>query len=76
MCMSCVFDEDAYRDKQLNRYLEQGEGESSNCCEADILEDSGICSECREHCVSKSEKQANYLDDISDMKYEEMRDER
>ncbi|NOQ31139.1 MAG: hypothetical protein GQ570_08465 [Helicobacteraceae bacterium] len=58
--MSCTFDEDAYRNQQLNEYLEGRDDEISNCCSAWFLEDSDICSECLEHAISIADERCNY----------------
>jgi len=51
--MSCCFNEDNYRNQQIERHLaEQEMGElCSNCCGEPIVEESmDVCSNCREHC--------------------------
>ena len=51
--MSCCFNEDDYRNQQLERHLaEQDMGELvSNCCGEPIIEEPiDVCSNCREHC--------------------------
>jgi len=53
MCLGS-FNEDDYRDRQLNKYLERGEEELSICCDAEIT-DQGLCSDCLEHTESKSD---------------------
>ena len=48
------FDEDAYRDSQLNRHLEEQEMNQlvSKCCGELIYDgDNDICLSCREHCT-------------------------
>ena len=74
------FDEDAYRDKQTNKYLdsleEAEEDQLSNCCYAPMCENSDICCECKEHCVTVAEEKESAYDDAMDQKYEEMKDER
>lgn len=70
------FNEDAYRDRQLNKYLEEDEGVLSNCCGALILEGTDICSECLEHCVTKTEEAEMARDDAGDAKLEEAREAR
>ena len=46
------FNEDAYRDKQLNKYLKDCEDseEVSNCCGVEVYDDTIICKKCKEHC--------------------------
>ena len=46
------FNEDKYMDRKLNKYLDSLEDneEVSNCCGAELLEETDICSECNEHC--------------------------
>ena len=70
------FDEDAYRDRQLAKYLDDYDGSLSNCCDAPMCEDSDICCECREHCVSHDDEKEMARDDAADAKYEQMREER
>ena len=50
MCMAS-FNEDVYRDNQLNKYLESLEMNEgvSNCCGVPIEEDTDVCSLCGEH---------------------------
>ena len=51
--MSCCFNEDDYRNQQIERHLaEQEMGELvSSCCGEPIVEESiDVCSNCREHC--------------------------
>jgi len=50
--MSCTFNEDDYRDQQLDKYLDEQEMKEavSNCCGATILENTDVCSDCKEHC--------------------------
>ena len=44
------------RDKQLDKYLDEQEGneEVSNCCGEPICGESDICCGCKEHCVPTS----------------------
>ena len=70
------FDEDAYRDKQLHKYLEDNIGEMSNCCNAPICEESDVCCECKEHCVTNDDYEEMSRDDIGDQKMEEAKDRR
>ena len=51
-----IINEDTYRNNQLDKYLDGDDSTNSNCCHAAILEDSDICSECREHCVTVAEE--------------------
>lgn len=47
------FNEDKYRDQQLDKYLKEQEGYAlvSNCCGVDVEdENSDICPKCKEHC--------------------------
>lgn len=46
------FNEDVYRSNQLNRYLDSLDNaeEVSNCCGASIIDDTIICSDCKEQC--------------------------
>ena len=50
--MSCCFNEDDYRDQQLNKHLAEQEMAEpvSNCCGEPIEENTDICSKCKEHC--------------------------
>ncbi len=70
------FDEDAYRDKLLNKYLDEEDGSLSNCCGEPILEDNDVCSSCLEHCVTKTEEAEMLRDDYGDAKLEEAKDRR
>ena len=70
------FDEDAYRDRQLHKYLEENTGEMSNCCDAPICEESDVCCECKEHCVTNNDAKEMARDDYGDQKMEEARDGR
>lgn len=65
------FNEDEYRNKQLNKYLDGDDSTNSNCCNAAILEDSDICSECGEHCVTITEEYENAMYDKADAEHEE-----
>ena len=51
--MNHKFDEDAYRDRQTNKYLEEQEGNEavSNCCGSPICEESDVCCDCKEMCA-------------------------
>jgi len=44
------FNEDEYRNKQLNKYLQECDDseEVSNCCGAPLFDDTIICSKCKE----------------------------
>ena len=64
-----------YRDRQLHKYLEENESQNSDCCNASILPDSDVCSECHEHCVTVTEAHEMYLDDKADAQREEARDD-
>ena len=56
------FNEDEYRDNQLNKHLaEQDVRILSNCCGAELLGDTEICSDCIEHCSPTREDE--YLAD-------------
>lgn len=66
--------EDTYRDNQLNKYLDGDDSQNSNCCNAAILEDSDICSECNEHCVTIAEDYENAMCDKMDEEREERRE--
>ena len=59
-----MFNEDEYRDRQLNKYLDQQDLENeevSNCCGSNICDESDICCDCRDHCTVISK--ADYLFD-------------
>ena len=75
------FDEDAYRDNQLHRYLDNCDDEDvSDCCGAMVTEQ-GICDKCLEHCsiVSQQERDFQYhqsmLEDKADEENDRRRDE-
>ena len=70
------FDEDGYRDRQLNKYLDDYDENLSNCCDAPICGDSDICCECKEHCVSHADEAEMARDDAGDAKFEQAREER
>ena len=65
-----MFNEDGYRNNQLNKHLEEDNSELSNCCNAEILEDSDVCSECMEHCVTVTEDYENAMCDKADSERE------
>lgn len=69
------FDEDAYFNNKLNKYLDDQEEELSNCCEATI-DEKGLCSDCLEHCESKADAYENAMWDKADAEHEWARDER
>ena len=73
MCMGS-FNEDDYRDRQLNKHLESQEEEMSDCCDAPI-DEQGLCSDCREHCTTKAEREENAMWDKADAEHERRRDE-
>lgn len=52
--------ETEYQNKILNKYLNSVDGECSDCCGAEVLEDTDICSECNEHCTAMSIGDYNY----------------
>ena len=70
--MSCTFDEDAYRDQQLDKHLAEQEMAEpvSNCCGEPIEENTDICSRCKEHC--SEQELGEYIYDTH-MAYEEDR---
>jgi len=76
-----VFNEDDYRDRQLNKYLEKQEGYTlvSNCCGAEIYdEDSTICPECKEHCkiITQGDYDTDLYEQAMEDKADALRDER
>ena len=81
--MSCVFNEDDYRDQQLDKYLAEQEMAEpcSTCCGAPIIEDTDICMECLEHCCIVEmgefmfEVHASHEEDKADEERERMREE-
>ena len=74
MCLGS-FNEDDYRDRQLNKYLESQEEEMSNCCDAPIT-DEGLCSYCDEHVTTEAERQEQAMWERADAEHERRRDER
>ena len=48
--------QDQHKDLQLDKYLNGDNSELSNCCEATIYENSDICSDCKEPCITVSEE--------------------
>ena len=70
------FNQDLHQDRLLEKHLQGDDGELSNCCQAIILEDSDICSECGKGCVTVSEDYEQRRDEEADARYEQRRDER
>ena len=68
-------DWDSYLERQTEQYMTRGDQYLSNCCNAEIYEDSDICTECKEHCVTVEEEKQMCMDEIGDQKMEERRDE-
>lgn len=64
------FNEDQYRNNQLNKHLEDDESQNSNCCNAELIGESDICSECLEHCVTISQDYENAMCDKGDAERE------
>ena len=69
-----MFNEDEYRNNQLNKHLEDDESELSNCCNADILSN-GLCSRCLEHCITNTDEYENAMCDKADSERERERDD-
>ena len=67
-------DYDQYLADQVEKHMTEGLGELSNCCGADIYEDSDICTECNEHCVTMDEEKEIAMWDKADSKMEERRE--
>ena len=72
------FDEDTYRDRQTNKYLDslEDEGSLSSCCNAKFIEETDLCSQCEEHASTNDEYAEQVRDDNGDAKFEEAREER
>jgi hypothetical protein len=70
------FNEDAYRDRQLNRYLEQGSDQNSSCCNAPFIEGTDTCSECMEDAIAIFDAEEAAYWDKGDQEYERRRDEK
>ncbi len=72
--MSCQFDEDAYKDEQLNKHLADMELAEivSNCCGAPIIENTDICSQCGEHC--SEQELGEYMYDVQQAAEEDAAD--
>lgn len=66
------------RERQLRKYLdgleESEDMELSNCCNAQICQDSDICCDCKEHCTTKAQEAELSRDDYYDQKMEEERE--
>ena len=74
MCLGS-FNEDDYRNRQLDKYLEELEVEMSNCCDA-FITDEGLCSECLEHVTTEAERREEAMWDRSDIEHERRRDKK
>jgi len=65
-----AFNEDRYRDMQLQKYLEPDTSELSNCCDEEIDEHTGLCSRCKEPCITNTEEYENAMEDKADAQRE------
>ncbi len=80
--MACQFDEDEYRNQQLNKYLDEGDMSDpvSSCCGVPIIENTDLCSDCQEHCSEVEigafmhDKHVAYMEDVADAEHEIQRD--
>lgn len=59
---------DEHDDMQLDKYLEPNTDEFSNCCNA-VIEDTGLCSECLEHCISNKDAHENAMIEREEDRY-------
>ncbi len=63
--------QDLHQDRQLEKHLEGDNSDLSNCCEAIIYENSDVCSDCKEHCVTISEELEQLRDSETNDRIEE-----
>jgi len=68
------FDEDTYRNNQLDKYLREiSEEPISNCCGVYVLENTDICSKCLEHCeaTTAEDRYQDHLNEQADIERDE-----
>lgn len=63
------FNEDDYRNNQLNKHLD-GDENNSACCDSAFIEDTDICSECGEHSESITDAYEKAMCDRADAQRE------
>ena len=64
------------QDARLNKYLDEIDGELSECCDAPMCQESGICCECKEPSETHTEAFESAQDDYFDQKYEQEKEAR
>jgi len=62
-----IENEDQLRDLELRKYLDEAGGNYSNCCNAPMIEETDICSECGEHSESITDSYENAMYERGEM---------
>jgi len=65
-----IENEDQLRDLELRKYLDEADGNYSNCCNAPMIEETDICSECGEHSETITESYETAMADRYDAQRE------